>query len=439
MKRRTLAEWLELQQSVHARGIDLELSRVARVAERLGVTRPSCPVVTVGGTNGKGSVVAFLEAIALSAGVTPGAFTSPHLIRYSERIRVGGVEATDDELIDAFERIEAARGETTLTYFEYNTLAALLVFAQRRTGLVLLEVGLGGRLDSTNIIDSDVAVVCSIGFDHRDWLGDTLEQIGREKAGIFRPGRPAVLGSPDMPASVFTAIRMLGAVPVVAERDFTWHLMQVPEHAYQAQVPDPAGQAFQGRWRFRGERLVLEDLPAPSLRGSIQYRNAATALAAAERLPAAAGLHFRNVAEALGGVSLRGRMQVVPGPVEWILDVAHNEPAARTLATHLAERPGGGRTMAVVSILEDKDAAAIAAVLSPVIDHWFVCTLTEPRGLTAAALQSRLALPPEKVTLAGSVTEGCEKARALARPGDRVVACGSFLVVSTVLQWLGLY
>ena len=430
MKRRTLAEWLELQQSVHARGIDLELSRVARVAERLGVSRPSCPVVTVGGTNGKGSVVAFLEAIARSAGVTPGVFTSPHLVRYNERVRIDGTEATDDELIDAFERIEAARGEITLTYFEYNTLAALLVFAQRRTGLVVLEVGLGGRLDSTNIIDSDVAVVCSIGFDHRDWLGDTLEQIGREKAGIFRAGRPAVLGSPDMPTSVFAAIRTLGAIPVVAERDFTWQPVQ---------VSDTAIQAFSGRWRFKGERLVLEDLPAPALPGSIQYRNAATALAAAERLPAAAGLHFRNVAEALRKVSLPGRMQVVPGPVEWILDVAHNEPAARTLATHLTERPCAGRTIAVASILEDKDAAAIGAALSPVVDQWFICTLAEPRGLTAAALQSRLGLPPEKVALAASVAEGCEKARALAKPGDRVVACGSFLVVGAALQWLGLY
>jgi dihydrofolate synthase/folylpolyglutamate synthase len=426
LKKRTLAEWLELQQSVHVRGIDLELSRVARVASRLGVDRPHCPVVTVGGTNGKGSVVAFLEALALASGINPGVFTSPHLVRYNERIRIGGAEATDDELIEAFERIESARAETTLTYFEYNTLAALLVFAARRTDLMILEVGLGGRLDSTNIVDSDVAVVCSIGLDHRDWLGDTLEAIGREKAGIFRRGRPAVLGSADMPRSVFDSIEACGAIPVVAERDFHWEVREGDAPA----TP---------RWYFRGLQVALADLPAPSLHGSIQYRNAATALAAAERLPARAGLRFDNVAQALRSAFLPGRFQIVPGPVEWILDVAHNEPAALVLAAHLKERPCEGRTVAVISILGDKDATAIGRALDPVVDHWIICSLSEPRGLSAAQVRARLPVEDSKVTLAGSVAEGCEHARSIARPGDRVVACGSFLVVSAALQWLRLY
>lgn len=426
MKKRTLAEWLELQQSVHVRGIDLELSRVSRVAARLGVDKPHCPVVTVGGTNGKGSVVTFLESLALASGVNPGLFTSPHLIRYNERIRIGGAEASDDELIDAFERIENARAETTLTYFEYNTLAALLVFAARRTDLMILEVGLGGRLDSTNIVDSDVAVVCSIGFDHRDWLGDTLEAIGREKAGIFRRGCPAILGFPDMPQSVFDSIEACGATPVVAGRDFHWD------------IRDEAAPAM-SRWSFRGSSAVLDDLPAPSLPGSIQYRNAATAFAAAERMPARAGLRLDQAAQALRNASLPGRFQVVPGAVEWILDVAHNEPAALVLARHLRERPCQGRTLAVVSILADKDAAAIGRALDPVFDHWIICSLNEPRGLTAAQLRDRLPVEDSRVTLANSVAEGCERARAVARPGDRVVACGSFLVVSAALQWLRLY
>lgn len=420
MKSRTLDEWLALQQSVHVRGIDLELSRVTRVARHLGVDKPRCPVVTVGGTNGKGSVVAFLESIVQSADTTAGVFTSPHLIRYNERIRVGGREATDDELIEAFERIERARGDTTLTYFEYNALAALLVFERREVDVAVLEVGLGGRLDAANLVDADVSVVCSIGFDHRDWLGDTLEDIGREKAGIFRPGRPAVLGSPEMPASVFAAIEACGAQPVVAERDFSW---RVGERG----------------WCFHGRTLELRDLPFPTLPGSIQVRNAATALAAAECLLPSGRVSFRNVDEALRQAHLPGRFQIVPGPVEWILDVAHNEPAARTLAQHLSERPCGGRTIAVVSILGDKDAAAIGAALDPVVDHWFLCTITEPRGRTALELQERLALPADKTTLAESVAAGCELAAAIAEPGDRIVACGSFLVVGAAMQWLGLY
>lgn len=263
---RSLTEWLGFQQSIHSRSIDLELSRVATVARRLGVDRLRCPVVTVGGTNGKGSVVAHLDSLLCNAGLTAGVFTSPHVLRYNERIKVGGIEAADAELVAAFERIEQARGGITLTYFEYNTLAALSVFAARAVDIAILEVGLGGRLDATNIIDASVAVVCSIGFDHRDYLGETLEHIGREKAGIFRAGRPAVLGSPDMPASVFAAIAAIGAQPMVAERDFRWNVRA------------------DGHWSYRGPQFVLDDLPPSSLAGAIQYRNAATAIAAIEAL-----------------------------------------------------------------------------------------------------------------------------------------------------------
>ena len=208
---RTLDEWLELQQSVHPRSIDLGLARVGKVARTLGIDKPKCPVITVAGTNGKGSVVAHSEALLRALGFSTGVFTSPHLVRYNERICVDGAEVPDEELVAAFDRIEAARGDTTLTYFEYNALAALLIFAERRVDVAVLEVGLGGRLDAANLIDADVGVVTSIGLDHRDWLGDTLDAIGREKAGIFRAGRPAVLGSPEMPASVYEVIAEVGA------------------------------------------------------------------------------------------------------------------------------------------------------------------------------------------------------------------------------------
>jgi dihydrofolate synthase / folylpolyglutamate synthase len=440
---RTLAEWLTLQESVHPQSIDMGLARVGAVARTLALEKPAYAVITVGGTNGKGSTVAHLEALLLALGIRTGMFTSPHFVRYNERIRVDGGEVGDAELIAAFERIEAARAATTLTFFEYNTLAALSIFAQRRVEVGLLEVGLGGRLDATNLVDADVAVLASVGFDHRDWLGDTLELIGAEKAGIFRRGRAAVLGTPQMPGSVFAAIASVGAHAVVAERDFSWRLL---------------GE----RWDYRGPGLSLRDLPPSTLAGSIQYRNAATAIAALEALRRGAAaraalsalggrlaaLDERSAGAALARVRLAGRFQVVPGEVEWILDIAHNEPAALTLAAQLRERPlphavasarTPGRTFAVIGVLADKDAAGIAAALAEGVDRWIVCPLPGPRGTSAAQLAARLARAPETVQLAESVTSGCEMARAAALPGDRVVVCGSVYTVGPALQWLRIY
>jgi len=427
---RTLAEWLELQDSVHPRSIDLSLERVTEVAERLGVAAPAFRLITVGGTNGKGSVAAHAEALLAALGTRAGLFTSPHLVRYNERIRVGGEEAGDAELIAAFERIEAARGATTLTFFEYNTLAALLIFAQRAVEVAVLEVGLGGRLDATNLVPADVAVIASVGLDHREYLGETLEAIGAEKAGIVRAGRPAVLGTADMPASVFARIATVGARALVAGREFSWEL---------------AGE----RWSYRGPGLHLEDLAPSRLVGSIQYRNAATALTAVAALaaaaPLAAPLDRRAVNTALERVRLAGRFEIVPGPVEWILDIAHNQPAARVLAGQLKERPlsraavGRGSTFAVAGILADKDAAGIAAALEPLIDHWILCTLPGARGGSAASLAERMHLRPGSFTLEDSVEEGCARARSLARSGDRVVVFGSFQTVGPALEWLRIY
>jgi dihydrofolate synthase/folylpolyglutamate synthase len=421
---RTLAEWLALQESVHPKTIDMGLARVSSVARTLGVDRLSSRVITVGGTNGKGSTVAHLDALLRAAGVSTGMFTSPHFLRYNERIRVNGIEVADDELIGAFERIEAARGTTTITFFEFNALAALVIFADRHVDVAILEVGLGGRLDAVNLVDADVAVVCSIGFDHRDYLGDTLELIGAEKAGIFRAGRPAVLSTPDMPASVYSVIESIGARAVVAERDFSWEVTSAGE-----------------RWNYRGLRLSLDNLPPSALAGSIQYRNASAALAAIESLDAGYTLSEQTVSHALHDVRLAGRFQVVPGPVEWILDIAHNEPAARVFAQHVRERDSapGSRTFAVVGILADKDAREIAAALASVVDHWVLCTLPGPRGSSAADLADRLRLRPEQVTLANSVEEGCEAARTATVAGDRVIVFGSVYTVGPALAWLGVY
>jgi dihydrofolate synthase/folylpolyglutamate synthase len=418
---RTLAEWLELHESVHTKSIDLGLDRVGEVAAALSLLPVAYPVITVGGTNGKGSTVAHLAALLHALGVRAGAFTSPHLLNYNERIRIDGAAVRDAELTATFERIEAARGATTLTFFEYNTLAALLIFAARRVDAAVLEVGLGGRLDATNLIDADVAVLCSVGLDHRDWLGDDLESIGREKAGIFRRGRPAVLGTCEMPAAVFAALASSGAIGVVAERDFSWII---------------DGDS----WRYQGIRERCAALPPSALPGSIQYRNAATAIAALEALNLPQRLDRAVISTALRTVSLPGRFQIVPGEVEWILDVAHNEPAAEVLARHLGERACAGRTLAVTGILRDKDVAGITRALARQIDHWILCSLPGARGSTASELSMRLADDiNERAQQTDSVAMGCELARTLARPADRVLVFGSFAAVGLALQWLRLY
>lgn len=417
---RTLAEWLELHESVHAKSIDLGLGRVGAVAKALSLLPVSYPVITVAGTNGKGSTVAHLASLLHALGVRAGAFTSPHLVSYNERIRIDGAAVSDAQLIATFERIEAARGTTTLTFFEYNTLAALVTFAAQRVDAAVLEVGLGGRLDATNLVDADVAVLCSVGLDHRDWLGDDLESIGREKAGIFRHGRPAVLGSSDMPASVFAAVRASGAIGIVAERDFSW---SIEAHS----------------WCYEGPRARYAALPPSALAGSIQYRNAATALAALEALNLPRQLDAAAVSAALRAVTLAGRFQIVTGEVEWILDVAHNEPAAQVLARHLAERHCTGRTLAVTGILRDKDAAGIARALASQIDEWILCSVSGVRGSTAAQLQTRIAATVKRAALSDSIASGCDLARRRARAADRVVVLGSFAAVGQALQWLRLY
>lgn len=420
---RSLAAWLEYQQGVHGPTIDMSLERVRAVAERLELTRPRCRTVTVGGTNGKGSTASLLAAMLRARGHRVGLFTSPHLLRYTERVQLDGQEVAEPALLAAFERIERARGEITLTFFEYNTLAALQVFGEAGVDTQVLEVGLGGRLDATNIVDAEVAVLCSVGLDHRDWLGDTLEQIGAEKAGIFRPGRPVVLGSPEMPESVWRAIGALGCRAWTATRDFHWQ------------------RRGAAAWDYESALCHLPQLPVPALPGEIQLGNAATALTALLLLEGAGACEAAPVAQALGQVRLAGRLQIVQrGAVEWVLDVAHNEPAARVLAQALAARPHRGRTLAVAGILTDKDAAAIARALDAQVDQWVLAGLTaEARGQSAAALAARLPPLRAEPILQADVAAACVRAGELARPGDRVVVLGSFHVVGPALAWLGLY
>jgi dihydrofolate synthase/folylpolyglutamate synthase len=322
----------------------------------------------------------------------------------------------------SFERIDAARGTTTLTFFEYNALAALEQFRRSAVSVAVLEVGLGGRLDATNIVDAEVGVVCSIGFDHVDWLGHSLEAIGREKAGIFRRGRPAVLGSADMPRSVFDAIADIGAHAVLPGRDY-----RVREHA--------------GGWDFECGAICFTGLPRPTLPGLQQLGNAATALAALVSGDLAAGLTPDIVASAMRSASVRGRFQVhsarSAGDVEWVFDVAHNVPAAMGLRLNLARRPQA-RTLAVCGILGDKDIAGILRELAPAIDGWILTALEGPRAVTARDLEAQLPPGSRVIARAQDVAGACRAARDAASSGDRIVVFGSFLTVGPALEFLGI-
>lgn len=418
---RTLAEWLAYQETLHPRSIDLGLERVRVVAERLALLPPEGRTAIVGGTNGKGSTASILAALGQAHGFRVGLFTSPHLLRYQERIRVDGEEVSDAALCAAFAEIESARGSESLTYFEFNTLAALLLFRAAGVALTVLEVGLGGRLDATNLVDADVAVLCTVAMDHRDWLGDTLEAIGTEKAGIFRAGRPVILGDSRMPETVTAALVALSCRPLIAGTHFAWRVR-----------PD-------GRWDLNGAGLDFKALPAPALEGEIQYRNAAVAIAALSVLLTPREPEPEAVAAALREVRLPGRLQFVAGPVEWVFDVAHNEAAAAVLAAELRSRPVRGRTLAVFAVLADKDAGAVAMQLDGLVDHWLLCALPVPRALAPEELRQRMGVLRGGNELAGNVAAAVARASALARAGDRVVVCGSFHTVGPALEARQLY
>jgi len=418
----SLEQWLAYQTQVHPQAIDLGLDRLKQVLDRLGWRPPKVPVITVAGTNGKGSVSGYCASIMAAAGYRVGTFTSPHLRDYRERIRVHDRWVSAQELVSAFERIEAARGQVGLTFFEFNTLAALLVFEAAKLDAWVLEIGMGGRLDAVNVVDPDVAVVVSIGLDHQEYLGATLEAIAREKAGIFRRGRPAVLGSLDMPVVVEDTARGIGAALKRLGSEYTY----VREDA---------------AWQYRGSRWNLRHLPAPALVGDTQYANAATALAALEEIDMRLPISAAAVAQGLERVRLVARFQVIAparsGAPTWILDVAHNPAAARVLARNLRDLPSAGRTLAVCGILTDKDAAGVAAELRDCVDVWWCVSTEGERGRSGAALAETVRLEvAAPVQAADSTPAGCAAALAHANPSDRILVFGSFHTVGPALDWL---
>jgi dihydrofolate synthase/folylpolyglutamate synthase len=413
-----LDQWLEWQQSAHPVAIDLGLERVARVLRRTGWGGFRQPVITVGGTNGKGSCVALLDAMLRAGGFRVGTFMSPHLVDYRERIRIDGEWVSEASLVAAFERIADARCDDSLTFFEFNTLAALLVFETAGPDAIVLEVGLGGRLDAVNVVDADVAVVVSVGLDHMEYLGADLESIGREKAGIFRPGRAAICGMPEPPRSVGQVAGSMGARLLVRGRDFR------------------GDERADGTWDYRDAQGELTDLPAPALQGVAQVGNAATVLAALRELSARLPLSREAIECGLREVQLPGRFQRVSTPdgIEWIFDVAHNPDAAAVLAANLARHPARGRTLAVCGMLSDKDVPAVLAALRGRIDRCFAATTDGPRGLSDAAMVGRGAEAGIEMIPGGTVREAMQVAAEDARAGDRIVVFGSFHTVGPALS-----
>lgn len=417
----SLERWLARQSGLDPKRMELGLERVAAVWKALGAPALGCPVVVVGGTNGKGSCVAMIESIAQAAGFRTGAYTSPHLLRYNERVRLLGEPATDRALCESFARIEQARGAIPLTYFELGTLAALDLFARARLDLAVLEVGLGGRLDAVNLIDADVSVVASIGRDHTDWLGDTLEAIAREKAGIFRPGRPAVIGQPDAPAALRASAEAIGAQPLQVGREI-------------GAEPD----AESGGWIWTGPQGRLA-LPTPALRGAFQIRNAAAAIAALKCLGNRLPLPAAAFRAGLGRARLPGRFQVIPDTVSWILDVAHNQEAAEALAANLRGFRRDGRVRAVFGVLSDKEPERIVPPLAELIDDWFLTASGDARAMPAQILAQRVGerIAPERVRTLPGVAAAIDAALAASAPGDCLLVFGSFTTVGEALAHRG--
>ncbi|WP_137983436.1 bifunctional tetrahydrofolate synthase/dihydrofolate synthase [Pseudomonas viridiflava] len=419
----SLSDWLAYLEQLHPSAIDMGLDRSRQVALQLGLTRPARQVITVTGTNGKGSTCAFVAALLQAQGLKVGVYSSPHLLRYNERVKVQGVEATDLELCDAFAAVEAARGDVTLTYFEMGTLAAFWLFEQARLDAVVLEVGLGGRLDAVNLVDADLALVTSIGVDHAEYLGDTRESVAFEKAGIFRAGCPALCGDPAPPEPLLAKARELGCPLLLRGLDFDLSI---------------GDDSWDWRGIAHGEQIELRGLPLLDL----PMQNAALALQAFALLgyilqPDATG-------KVLAETRLAGRLD--RRVVKWhgkslnlLLDVGHNPHAARFLGQRLARQPLGGKRRAVFGLLSDKDLDGVVAHLAPVIEEWAVAPLPTSRSRPAEQLQAALQNLGARVTSYQSIALALEAQCAHATPDDEILLFGSFYCVAEALEWLARY
>jgi dihydrofolate synthase/folylpolyglutamate synthase len=414
----TLADWLAHCERLHAKNIELGLERVNAVAQRMGI-KFDCPVITVAGTNGKGSTCAMLESIAMHGGWRTGVYTSPHLVHFEERCRIGGESVQAAALLPHFERVEAARGDVSLTYFEFTTLAIMGLMASSGLDLAILEVGLGGRLDAVNIIDTDCAIITSVDLDHMDFLGPDRESIGTEKAGIMRAGKPAVVSDPSPPQSVIAHAKAIGADLWRLGEDFQF-----------------SGDKQQWSWSGRDRRY--SGLAYPALRGANQLANAAGVLAALTALRERVPVTAQAVRNGLAMVELPGRFQIVPGQPALVLDVAHNPHAVAALAANLDAMGFFPNTHAVFGAMADKDLEGIFKRLLPLVERWYFTDLASPRAAKAAdlhALWQRLNTRTDVVASSHQdPVQALNAAVANADPADRILVFGSFLTVGGVLE-----
>ena len=423
MRFNTLDDWLAWQETLHAKKMDLGLGRVWEALLRLGIQRPEYRILTVAGTNGKGSTVAVCANVLSSAGYRVGTFTSPHLFHYRERISIAGRYLDDAELMALFDTIDRARGDTTLTYFEFAFVAGALAFSRNDIHVAILEVGLGGRLDAVNALDPDAAMVVSVGLDHTGWLGHDREAIGFEKAGVFRAGRPAIVGDPDPPKSVIDHAASIGAHLRRVGATFDWHA-----------EPD------QSRWRYRDDHWDLRDLPLPGGQQGYLLANAAGALALLGSVRNSLPVPRAAITAGLSKPGPRGRLErhVITG-AQWIFDVAHNPDGSAALARELGSWPSK-RSLALVAVMADKDIAAMLGNLNSHVDEWWVTATGTGRGADPAVVARHLLeLGADDVQVRPDVGAAIDAIRDAASPGDRVIVFGSFHMVGPALEYLGLY
>lgn len=414
MSFKTLEAWLDWQASCHPTEIELGLDRVRQVAARLGVLEFDAKVMIVGGTNGKGSSVALAESILKTAGYQTGCYTSPHILHYRERIRLDGTPVDDEIIVEAFNAIDGVRGDVSLTYFEWGTLAALWIFHRAALDVVLLEVGLGGRLDAVNIVDPDVALITSIGIDHTDWLGETRAAISLEKAGIARAGKPLVCADLESPPECIQYLNELEAELLLRGDDFD---LTVEEQSWTAWGPD---------WR-------LDKLPKPGLAGQHQLNNALGVLQAVHSL-GLPGISDRVIHSALQQVTLSGRFERINGSFELVLDVAHNADGSRRLAETLSQTPIAGATWCLLGVLNDKDAETMLAALDKQVEHWVLTEPDSPRALSRDLLEEIYLKRSRSgvYEMADTVEAGFELVRGQLSPKDRLLVTGSFYTVGQV-------
>ena len=415
-----LEQWLKWQEGLHFTAIELGLERCRRVAANLGLLRPAHSVISVAGTNGKGSSVVLLDEILRAAGYRTGRYTSPHLLRYSERICVNGREIGADELCAAFERIDRARAGISLTYFEFGTLAALALFRAHQVEIALLEVGLGGRLDAVNVLDADAALITSIDLDHQQWLGDNRERIAREKAGILRNGAPAICSDPNPPRAILDCAGALGAPLSLPGRDYFY--------------------AINGdHWDWRSAATELTGLPRPLRYSDFQVQNAAGVLMLLDKIRPAYPVDRAAIQAGINRFRLNGRLQIIPGEVQKVLDVAHNPQAARALAENLRLIPCVGKTHILIGMLKDKDHRGVLKPLQAVADSWNIVSLAGQRGTSAPALMAELKSlgVSQPVRAFAAVKPALARLGRAARPGDRIVITGSFITVGEALRHFG--